>query len=368
MLHIVRKNETLEDIAKIYATEVDRIAKCNFLETYGPLCENTCIWVPNGKYTEFLMDEIEASNNHIFPLYTGGIKKNTKIETEYEKRSMSAQANFECKQGESPFVPIDLYGRALDRIYLDIYDPEGENLNLPNDYPAINACEINGIEYCFALKRPKEYLNREMLRQLLYDLSFKNYPRALIIVNEEEETKYASLLAQELKIERYKTDIAAPLCLLESCAWPDFDDIYYMTEHNVFDFESFSDNIEKLTSVATIKKAGVFYMPRGADINKTTHCVKNISLKDVYETLKREKVEKISFDDRTQLCFISYLSDEQTHNILFEDYRSLYAKANLMQQKGIHKIIFSGLSSETICFCGILDMLEHKNAAVRTAV
>jgi hypothetical protein len=359
MLHIVRKNETLEDIAKIYATEADKIAQYNFLENYGLLCENTGVWVPNGRYTVFLNEEIGAGQEHVFPLFASGIRKNTKIEKEYTSRGLSAYGLFTCRQGETPFVPIDLYGRVLERIYLDIYEPNAENLNLPNDYPAINACDINHIEACFLLRKPKEYLNKEMLNQLLYDLSFKNYPRALIVADDEDEMKYAGLLAHELQTERYKTDIAAPISILEAAPLSDFSEISYMTEGNVFDFESFEENINKLCAVSSPEKMGVVYTARGADINKTTHTLSNIALKDVYDLLKREKIEKILFDDRTQLCFVSYTADEQTHNVLFEDYRSLYAKARLMLEKGVDKIIFPGLSYETVCLCGVLDMLEY---------
>jgi spore germination protein YaaH len=106
-------------------------------------------------------------------------------------------------------------------------------------------------------------------------------------------------------------------------------------------------------------KSGRRLYGASADINKTEHALSNIALKDVYDILKREKIEKILFDDRTQLCFVSYITDGQTHNVLFEDYRSLYAKARLMQEKGVGKIIFPGLSYETVCLCGILDMLEY---------
>jgi hypothetical protein len=324
------------------------------------LCENLGVWVPNGKYTLFLKEEIAAGPDHIFPLFAGGLSKNMKIEKEYAPRSLSAYGLFTCSAGETPFVPIDLYGRALDRIYLDIYDPNGENLNLPNDYPAINACDINRIEACFALRNPKQYLNEEMLRQLLYDLSFKNYPRALLLISEEDELRHAGLLARELQTDRYKTDIAAPVSVLEGADLSDFNEIYYQKESNVFDFESFAENIGKLCARTGPEKAGVLYAARGADINKTAHTVKNVTLKDVYERLKQEKIDKISFDDRTQLCFVSYISDGETHNMLFEDYRSLYAKLNLMQEKGMGKIIFSGLSDETVCACGLMNLLEHK--------
>ncbi len=357
MLHIVRKNESITDIARIYKATAESISNANNLDEGAQLYENSSIWVPKDKYVRFTQSAITTEIENDYPFANTCIKENTRIEDDYMPLNINTEAIFKITRDDAPFVTVDLYARELSAVYLNVYDVNEKELNLPNDYPAINACEINDVKPGFIIDNADTYLDEYILQQLLYDLSFKSYKKALLIINNENETHKALALKKALGNEGYPISIAAPANVLTDTEFKGFDTVYYKTEDNIFDFEGFKENIDKLMSRYDI--LGVLYEPKGADIDKSNQKIKILKNADIYKVISANDIKKISFDDRSQLCYTGYESDGIVHNILFEDLRSFYAKANYLIQNNINTILFNELNNTTLNYIGVLKQLEY---------
>ena len=69
MLHIVRKNESITDIARIYKATAESISNANNLDEGAQLYENSSIWVPKDKYVRFTQSAITTRISKRRPIF-----------------------------------------------------------------------------------------------------------------------------------------------------------------------------------------------------------------------------------------------------------------------------------------------------------
>lgn len=342
MIHILRKNESLSDIAEIYGVEENELA------IYNPnafLCENSCVWVNSGGIVSF--SESDGSRN------------TAPFENHEDVRLSAVHTALSCDDG---FVPVDNWGRGLSEIFIDSYriDPDTKELVLPYDYPAINACIINGLLPSFVITSPVEFCSEEAYNALLTDLSFKEYQNVMITAKNLREYEAAVKLGEVLKNDNFGMNLAFSSRILPKVEDNGlFDMFYYQTEKNIIDFVSFSENILSLTEKFPLLHTGVLYSPGYVDVNKSDGRVIYADGKTAKEIFELSRLSNVKFDDEAQLCYFRYKEKTGTeHTLLFEDMRSFYAKLSFMLEKGVKNICFWGCDEQTCVLSKILGLVK----------
>lgn len=348
MIHIMRENDTIEKVSQIFGVNSDDTIKHN---TYGTnlLCtEGSSIWIPCESRVEFNEITDERMN---YPLNKEGW--------------FNISAIHKPENSDTAFVPADLWGRDLNEMFIDGYIIEETNLNLPYDYPAINACILNNVRPSFAIREPSLYLKDDITQQLLHDLSFKEYEKGLIIADNEEEGKCACELGNALISDGYEISIAGNCRTLTSLknenAVKDASRVWYMTEKNIFDFDSFETNIKKLLStVANSDNLGVIYTPRCVKIKKKSGIIEHINEAEIARAIHENDVKKVFFDEDSQLNIftVNDIKDE-TYSYVYEDLRSIYAKCAFLKDMKIKNICFSYLDEKIPHLCGAAYIADY---------
>lgn len=375
MIHVVRKNETIEDLENIYNVRSDEIKKANFYNDHMSCRENNAIWIPLKNRLYFPSEEESLSKickinradiNKVKALNKINHEKipaNVKVLLpDIDSMKFELSAIHKVTSGETSFVPIDIYGKTMSQVWIDGYDLLENNLNLPYDYPAIQASILHQIVPRFVLNDLHRYASDEIFNQLIHDLSYKEYDGGLLILNSENEIDDAYKIAQGLIDEKYDVSIAATIKILKAMNNTiHFKNIYYIAEKNIFDFDSFTENILSLKSRIPSDKLGIIYKKGIADINKNKLHIEYIHLKDIETIVANHNPPRITFDEKSQLCFLSYSVENDQHNVVFEDIRTFYAKADFLLRENINKIIIAQVDKEMIKYYGVLKELSFRD-------
>ncbi len=342
MIHILRENESLSDIAEIYGVDESGIAVYN---PYALLCENSCVWVNSGGIISFSEED--------------GKKDTVPFVKHDDVRFSAVHTSLNCDDG---FVPVDNWGRNFSEIFIDSYrlDPDTKELVLPYDYPAINACMINGLLPSFVITDPVGFCGEDAYNALLTDLSFKEYQNVMITAKNMKEYEAAVKLGKVLKNDNFGMNLALPSRLFASVENNGlFDMFYYQTEKNIIDFGSFSENILSLIEKFQLSHIGVLYTPRYVDVSKNDGRIIYANSETAKEIFKLSHLNSVKFDDDAQLCYFRYKEQGGAkHTLLFEDMRSFYAKLSFMLEKGVKNICFWGCEEQTCVLSEILGLVK----------
>lgn len=328
MIHIIRENETIEDIAHIYDVSIEKIMNYNADNSF---CVNASIWVDSGGVVGF-----------------NEITKEIELGPYYKFEGLNLSMINKVESLNESFVPVDNWARDCKQVFIDGYDVDNERneLNLPYDYPSINACSVNNIVPSFVLCNIAKYESDFIINMLLNDLSFKEYKNVLIIVKKKDELASAKKLKNVLKNDGFGVFAAMEYNLIKNCDYlSGFDLVYYMTEKNIIDFDSFVQKVSDLIWLMGNDNLGLLYTPRFVDINKANNEISYLNMADVRKIADVYKIDKINFDEDSQLCWMRYTKDNFVHSLLFEDYRTFYAKASFLKENQIKNICFNECSA-----------------------
>lgn len=341
LIHIMRENESIEDVAYIYNVSKENILNYN---PYVIGCANEALWVEKGEIINFNEITKKAEHHSYFI-------SDMNLATVYKPESL-----------EDSFVVVDNWARNSKQVFIDGYDVDLHNgeLNLPYDYPCINACNINNIVPSFVLSDLHRYTDSAVMNMLLTDLSFKEYKNVLLIAKNETDCTAVEELLPILKGEGFGICFAANCNLLKKIAKFDgFDTVYYMTEKNIIDFNGFVQNMTDLIWLLGNEKPGVLYTPRYVDINKATSKISYLSNKNAVKLMQRRKIDRINFDDDSQLCWVRYTDeDNSVHSLLYEDIRTFYAKALFLKENQVKNICFYACNPYTNILGKIFDIVK----------
>ncbi len=330
MIHTLRENETIDELTQIFSCEKSDITDVSGSIAMSPV-EGMSVWLSLGGIVSFDEVTLARSDKELF------IHPNAKISCIYKPTSNSES-----------FVGADSLLQNASSLYIDAYSLKEEVLELANDYPAINACKIANTSPCFYLSDPDKYAPDNILEQLLVDLSFKEYTRCLVSVDEPKKISSYKKIRESLKGVDIQTDICAPYRVLKEGGIKNEDGrYYYIVERNVLDFESFSSNIMNIAKIYASQNVGCMIHPRAASINKKTG---KVSFPDISEisTLLNTIKGKISFDSVSQLAHCTYSSNNEEVSLIFEDFKSLYAKLSFLSDNKINYILTQGEESLTL--------------------
>ncbi len=373
MIHVVRKNETMKDVGLLYDVEENEIGNANFSGEFIPISENDALWIPSDN--RFYFPKMEESIQEIGHFYKAEpvllkelngtaadtVPANARVKLPpADKMKFELSSMHKVTSSETSFVPVDLYGKYITQIYIDGYDLIGNDLNLPYDYPAIQASVINKIAPRFVLGELDRYSPDAILGQLNHDLSFKEYDGGLLIVSTESEIEDMLKITRNLIDEQFHVSVAAPFKVLKEIRnyMPLFKAVYYTADKNIFDFESFTENISKLKEMVSSDKIGIVYKRSIADINKNELTINYIGAAELESIIRSQKEPHITFDENSQLCFLTYYDDGTQHNLVYEDVRSFYSKASYLLKEKINKIIIHQTDKDLIKYYGILKELS----------
>ncbi len=355
MIHIMRENETIEDIAYIYGTTTDAIISQNPIHTI--YAQNSAVYIPLKNEVYFTdrnistkelssltacdEDELCTKNHlgrgHIIP---GNFRVILPRQIIIKKEMISSV--YSTKDINSDFVSIDRNHEYASKVFIDCYDVTGTNLNLPEDYPSINACRINDINAGFYIGDVSLFADEDILMQLKHDLRYKSYSEVLLNVKNVAEADSCRYLAECFRSIGLNVSVKSNENVLRSLEYEEYDTLYYSARRNIFDFSSFTNVISELLSIIPARYLGYDMKMCAADIHKE-------SMKITYPDIASVKAvyslhcPEISYDDISRLCFFRY-NEGGVHNVIYEDMRTLYAKACFLRERGVEKFLTDGLS------------------------
>lgn len=347
MIHILRKNETTNDICNIYGIREDELLREN---PHTVFAENSAVYIPSAREIYFTKNECNAKSlseklgidEDIF-CETNHIKKGNIIpanmrvlgrETTPDRKLFSAV--FAVKSVNADFVNADRKAHLYSRIFVDCYKSDGDNINLPEDYPALNACRINGISAGIYINDISSFCNEEVLLKIKQDLKYKDYGEVLLNVPAPSYIDSLGYITDFFLDAGMKVSIISDESVLRKLDYSHYDTLYYSSKRNIFDFASFTAVMDALTEAVPAGIIGYHLKMCAADIKRDTMKINypHIShIRDLYEKTKAQ----ISYDIDSKLCFFSDTS--QNRNYIYEDYRTIYAKCAYLSQKGISKFI-----------------------------
>lgn len=373
MLHIIRSGESLIELSELYDIAAEDILRANSDELLVMLSEESAIAVPTEhdvlftaeptKYSE-LAQSLGCSLAELLQLNEASadipLPKNLRYRAPKAAMPFEVSAVYTISGYDNDFVRLDANAAGLSKIMIAAYTEHEGRLNLPYDYPAINACRINGASPMFYIADTAPYRDPELFAQLQNDLSFKDYSGGLFELRTAEDIEAIRAISPEI----WKMDMSISVCgeqsilsALGSSALIDF--VYYKPERNIFDFESFAKVIAELSDLIAPEKLGLWYIGRAADIDRTSSNITYLKRSELPKLSSRHNIEKIVFDERSALCFFKYEDGGAVHNVVYEDIRSFYAKAALLRELGITEIILGELSGESRQYLDALSQLAR---------
>ncbi len=356
MIHIMRENETVDELEYIYGIKKEDIISHNLPDTI--FSSNSAVYIPLEEDIYFAEDDIHCSElkdilniGAVFPegkSTDGVIRKNTRINTNIkiscDKRFFSGI--YDLRDINSDFVAIDRKNHLFSEIYLNCYETQNGDIPLPGDYPAINACRIGGMRAGIYLDDIERYSGEEMLMKIKQDMMYKDYESVLINVKNPAQTQTAVLLTDFFGNMGLKVKIKGSEMVLKNIKYENYDTLYYSSRKNIFDFSSFTDIVSSLLESIPQRFLGYELKLCAADIRREDM---KISYPDMGEVRKifYENDCRISYDEVSKLCFFKTDAPDR-HNILYEDLRGIYSKAAYLKEKGIEKFISSSLDEPII--------------------
>ncbi|MBE6039018.1 MAG: LysM peptidoglycan-binding domain-containing protein [Anaerofustis stercorihominis] len=371
MLHIIREGESLSDIAKIYKVNTTKIKNSNLqgcIYASGSCCyipsDREIFFTENNIQTGELSDILNMSEEELCEAndIPGSVKipGNVLLYTKKKNYDRSLfSAIYKVNDITSSFVNLDVNAHLVSNVFIDCYNVIDGEINLPCDYPAINACKINGITPSLYIDDVSILAQGDVLLQLLHDLSFKEYSQVLLNIKNEGDLQYISQAINEFHNERMNICITANENILKSIDHEDYSCLYYKSRRNVFDFTSFTEIITSLLTHIPAHKLGYAVQLHAADIDRNNMNINYPSVNDISDMFDEGNGEYISFDEISQLCFFKYTSDGTVRNVIYEDLRSVYAKASYLKKCGIDKFLIAELKNEYRCiFESILDGIK----------
>ncbi|NLW70363.1 MAG: hypothetical protein GX061_04705 [Eubacteriaceae bacterium] len=343
MIHILRENESASQAAAVYGLKEENLRTYNTLGDYFPGGENEAVWMDCGGLVRF--DEIS------------GEAKRLKY---YEHPEHELNFLHSVSSVTDGFVPIDNWGRDAKEIFIDGYGVSGNNLLLPADYPAINACVLHRITPSFVINSPGDYLSDEIGFQLVNDLSFKEYRNVLIRVTGEAQMQDALKLSDFLRSENFGIFAAMPYNCAKLTSPGDYERVYYETEKTAFDFESFTLRCDELQTLFGEQRFGVLYTPRGAQMDPDGGNIRYLTLRGLGEVLGK-KEGAVMYDESCELAFFRIRpsrGEGEKSNVIYEDLRSFYAKAAFCLERGIKYFCINGCGAYFAGLGRIFGLIE----------
>jgi spore germination protein YaaH len=349
MIHILRENETIDDISALYGVESEKIGLYNKTNTFKT---NQAIWIPVNKKLVFLEEEetifslcekYDFKQSELLPLNQNQItyeKDDKVVLPSTQTNRFEIYSIYSLKQEENILSDIDEFAQHLDGVFLDGYTIENSTLKIPVDYMAINNCLINKLEVCFVLNNISGFTETEIMDSLLADLTFKEYTNALVYLNSVDDIAMFDKVRDNL----FGYGINLSVCASDDVLYRLMDSdqilkVYYLPKKNSFDFDSFDETITSLLKIFPAEKLGYVCGFAMADINKTNVKIAYPDISVLEDYLLKYEVHEISFDDDSQLCLIRYSDGDDEHNVIFEDVRTIYAKLKYLLDKGVSKIL-----------------------------
>lgn len=321
MIHTMRENETSRELVQIFSCEETDIFSVSGKQA-DSLTEGMSVWIGLGYIPHFDKKNFALTKKPLFS------HEELKLSCIYTPQS-----------NEESFVGADILAQNASFVYIDAYNITENLLNLPYDYPAINACIMSKHSPAFVINEPSLYAKENILEQLLHDLSFKEYTRCLINVPSYKDIQAFNILKESLNSAAIAVEVAAPHRVFSEASGDIAAEKYfYRPERNVLDFESFTNNVSHIAELFGASKTGCVVHPSAARINKESGKVEFLCAEEVQEAIASH-VDKISFDEASQLAHCTYSDDKGSYSLIFEDYRTLCAKISFLLKSKITDIL-----------------------------
>ncbi|MCL1914491.1 MAG: hypothetical protein FWG10_11615 [Eubacteriaceae bacterium] len=360
MIHIIRHNEDTTALSKLYSVEEQDILKANPFEPV----ENLAIWLPTSCQYLFLKEPsslLKIARNMSLPIdemqkLNGDIDielpRNTKIALPSQQSSAFAIFATTSAQGAlmAPHMPS-----AVKGIFIDEFSFEESGLRTEYDPGGINACLSNNIQACFVAKDLNRYLDRNIYEQLLHDLLYKEYTAALLFV---EPGDVAAFHALKESLNNYGLNlyVAGDFSTLNSIGGDERAKGFFLRQSSgAFDFETFTESISALANKAGHERMGYHCELSAVQIIRHTGQWQPISTSQLAQILGSAENPNIRFDSESQLCHTARSSSYGPIDVLFEDFRSLYAKLAYMRDIDVPLL----LCDESSMKASIIDKMSR---------
>ena len=356
MIHIMRENETTDDLGEIYGVNKNLITIKN--SPHAIFSEGSAVYIPTeGEvfFTERDMTLPEVSlktgvseevlikhNPHI---QNKVIKKNTRISYPLNGSLKDIFSGMYRLSGiNSDFTEIDRKNTVASKIFIVCYKKDANGIILPADYPAINACRINGIIPAFYIDSPEEFSDEDTLSQIKQDLVYKDYREVLINVRFRREIPHAKILTEFFRSIDLAVSLKGNEKILTEFEYENYNTLYFAPRRNIFDFNGFAGAIDELIDHIPVRYLGYEFTHHAARVDKTDMKIDYPSAEEIKNIFERNSC-RISYDELSKLCFYRY-GEDNSKNVIYEDLRGIYSKAKYLHGCGIDRFLLSELSED----------------------
>jgi len=347
VIHIIRENERLEDIADIYGVDRQSIVEAN--NAIEPVA-NRAIWVPAAfsimfaQRNMFITDVAREANTDTQKVYE--LNGNRSV---YEKnqriRLPGAEAqSFKlfslCQAGFGGARFLDESSACLSGVFVDSYPVTAGRLSIKDDFFPVSCSLFYDTSPGFVAASPNALLRGGNLAALLGSLQYKEYRCALLTVSGAEGAAAYEKLRDNLFGFGLDIYVRGDEDALEAIGDSNrVEAFFYQPRCNAFDYPSFELAMSRLACAFPEGKLGYVASMCAADVNKATNKATYPEMSQVDDIIRRERIKSLYFDDETQLCFLQYTKSGQVHNVVFEDMRSLYAKTHTLHAMGVQNLL-----------------------------
>ena len=130
--------------------------------------------------------------------------------------------------------------------------------------------------------------------------------------------------------------------ILKQIRYSLYENLFYSPKRNTFDFTSFKEIITKLTEIIPAEMLGYEFSMKAAIIDKENMKISYPELMEIKDIFYKN-VPEITYDELSKLCFFRY-GHNKSHNVIYEDLRSIYSKAKYLSEKNIYHYLLPELS------------------------
>ncbi|MDR2520001.1 MAG: hypothetical protein LBC69_02945 [Eubacteriaceae bacterium] len=316
MIHVIRENEGIMDIATHYGVDASVILEANRATQF---VHNRAIWIPSDASTSIPKGKNRGAWDPLAPAL--------------ELFAINATDEAAIEYLDTP--PLPLRG-----VFVEAYRPRGASLGAKDDAFPIAASLFHGAEPAVALANLQWYTDPRNLEKFFSSLRYKDYQGALLCVETEDDENAYKKMRDCLYGFGFNVSVRAGERALERMGdSPRVERYFLKADKSLIGVAPFEIAMERLAACFPKEKLGASAALLAADVNKATQKATYPDISHVDEIIARTGIRSLYYDESSQLCFLQYRERGELHNVVFEDLRALEAKTAILKRVGAKSML-----------------------------
>ncbi|MCL1802803.1 MAG: LysM peptidoglycan-binding domain-containing protein [Eubacteriaceae bacterium] len=312
MIHVIKENEKLEDIARNYGISASSILNAN---RSIAMVANRAIWIPVSKDKRPAMGFDIGSLPEI-SLYAMHSPKNDLSRT------------------------LEGLQRRAKGVFIDSIFAERNCIRMFDDFYPVCCSQYYSAQPSFIMKGLGLFMKESNFNSLATGLKFKEYGGVLLCIETTDDLMHYEKARDWLYgygLDVYVCADSATLLSIGPSSRVEY--FFYKPNTSSFSFSTFKSELGLLSKIFKPESLGYALSPGAAVINKNTNIAKYPDIRQVEKALTKDGISRVLYDSSSKLCIAQYKVNSELHNVVFEDLRSLESKLAYIREAGIGSLL-----------------------------